>query len=129
MPSPPRPQSCGYQQQFVCSSYEPLTDCHCDPNAPKWPEECAQPLDFQCRPLVTVEQVYYVDCFCGPRDFTPDDCEVPESYFCNVTQPLLADCHCGGPIVSESDCDGGYALCCQGKEPRFGCECCSLVIK
>lgn len=129
MPNPLRPGNCAYQQQFVCASYEPLADCHCDPTAPLYPDACPKPLDFQCRPLVTVEQVYYVGCYCGPRELTPADCEVPESFFCNVTYPALADCHCDGPVVSESECENGNVLCCQGSEPRFGCECCSLVIK
>jgi hypothetical protein len=123
------PQDCSYHQRFFCASYEPPTDCFCDAKAPLSAAFCEQRLDFQCREVTGFGYTAYVACYCGPRELTPDDCAVPASFFCNVTYPAFADCHCDGPVVLESDCRDGNVLCCQGSEPRFGCECCSLVIK
>ena len=123
------PRDCDYEARFVCASYEPPADCSCDASAPRFARDCEQPLDFQCREVSSDGRVEYVACYCGPRAFTPGDCPVPEAFRCEITYPMLNDCHCEGLVVQESDCDPGYGLCCQSYQPRFGCECCSLVIK
>ena len=126
---PASPTDCAYPQSFVCASYEPMSNCSCDPLAPKYMSDCPQPLDFQCRKLEGAGQLQYVGCRCETPDFTPDDCAMPETFRCSVAYPVLSDCHCDGTIVDDADCQPGYSLCCQGQLPRFGCECCSLVIK
>jgi hypothetical protein len=127
--APTSPTDCAAPQSFVCESYEPLLNCRCDPLAPKYASDCPQVLDFQCAELQVGGTRVYVACRCETPALTPDDCAVPESFRCNVAYPFLSDCHCDGAVVAVSDCEPGFGLCCQSQEPRFGCECCSLVIK
>jgi hypothetical protein len=126
--APLGPWDCAYWALFACASYEPLTDCVCDPERPQYQSDCEQPLHFRCREIMLNGALHYAACDCATPDFTPEDCPVPETFRCNTTYPGLSDCHCDGAVVQEADC-APLSVCCQSTEPRFGCECCSLVIK
>lgn len=129
------PEACSFHTEFVCDDYATLSNCSCDPSAPHDASACQSPFDFVCTEIpctpsanVICLGVSVVGCRCDPSAPRPEDCEMPEQFFCTTLYPDWRDCACRPEAaVDPASCPDSY--CCQSHDPRFGCDCSCARIK
>jgi hypothetical protein len=126
---------CAYAGQFVCDDYITLTNCRCDPTAPRQMTDCESRLDYQCTkvpchapPGSICIGNDYVGCRCDPSGPRPSDCATPEQFSCKDVEPFYSGCTCV-PSEPPTSCSNPNSFCCQSYDPQFGCSCGCVGIK
>lgn len=118
------PEDCAAPQQLHCESYEPPTQCVCDPEAPLSPDDCPFSQQFTCAAWWNTPPW---GCVCDlDAPLGPEACPVPSAFNCTPWEPEWTGCSCecgyGPPQpLGQEDCDPGAVFWCEF-EP-FGCCC------
>jgi hypothetical protein len=127
-----QPGECQYISQFRCDSYNPASNCRCDPSLPEDAAACGGTSKFFCAQTVCasdtcIESTANADCHCQTdAPASPSDCPGgPGQFECNSYMPEFQGCDCNSALPGNpSDCSSSASFECAAYAPTYyGCRC------
>lgn len=92
------PDSCEARWQYLCESYDPMTNCGCNTALPVDIETCGGYGALYCNHFFRGGYDVWVECQCVPQaPSTAEDCPNPASFVCDHPSPTgpSEQCRCG----------------------------------